>query len=402
MAALTGGMGMFGKFLQGMAQGKMYKQQRADTDVDNKFKQAQMKFEEAKMKRAEATDARKEKLLDLYLQTPEGRKFFGIKDEPEAKPGEQTTTPMGPSFDKQTGGGGIVDQMAKSQTDFMDPTGAMFLGDATGLGFPAVSAQQQRGSEAAQRDVRAGERIDLREKTFERGFQERIPYTEHVPGRGEVTRFRSKYGQPPEGVVSKLPTLKLKTRIDSKTGEKTEVPVDRTGKEVGKRTVIEPLKGQSAEASAKIALAYNGIQYTKQLKSMFVNPDGTINQKMILSANAPMGGIGEGRTAKAVFLDALDARARAATGAAMPESEIKNYTAMYFPSILDLQNPGTIIDKMKRLDSFMTDYLGTLDPTGAIRRNLIKTPEDVRFALEVGLLSEAEATKMLQEKFGFE
>jgi hypothetical protein len=253
-----------------------------------------------------------------------------------------------------------------------------------------------------QREVQDLRRDADRDRAYERGFSERIPYTEHVPGVGEVTKFRPKFGEPPEGVVSKLPTLKLKTRIDSKTGQKIEVPVNRTGQEVGPRTVIEPLKGQSAEASAKISLANNAIQHTKTIKGMFINPDGSINTQMILSANAPMGGIGEGRTAKATFLDALDARARAATGAAMPESEIKTYTAMYFPNIMDLQNPGTIRDKLKRLDSFMKDYLGTLDPTGAVRRNLIKTPDDVWNALESGLLSETEAIKMLQEKFGYE
>jgi hypothetical protein len=166
--------------------------------------------------------------------------------------------------------------------------------------------------------------------------------------------------------------------------------------------VIEPLKASSSDASARIALAHNGVRYTKQLRGKFINPDGTINQEMVLSANAPMGGIGEGRTARVIFDDALDARARAATGAAMPDSEKKTYYGMYFPSILDLQNPGTILDKLERLDSFMTDYLGTLDPHGQIRRNLIKTPDDVALAVDTGVITREEGIQMLIDKFGFD
>lgn len=161
----------------------------------------------------------------------------------------------------------------------------------------------------------------------------------------------------------------METRSDPESGMKYQVPVNTvTGQEMGQRTPVEPLKGESAEASAKIALANQGLKHTEAVSSAFINPDGSVNRQLVMLANAPMGGIGEGRQVRATFLDALDARARAATGAAMPDSEVANYTRMYFPSPLD--DDKTIKDKLKRLKGFLKDYMNALDPSGIQRKRL--------------------------------
>lgn len=106
------------------------------------------------------------------------------------------------------------------------------------------------------------------------------------------------------------------------------------------------------------------------MRSMMIGPDGKIDARLVFSANVLGGGVGQGRLLRAKFDDALDARARAATGAAMPQSEKDNYYQMYFPQVIDLTNPEIIADKFRRLESFMTDYLTVMDPTGRIRRQL--------------------------------
>jgi hypothetical protein len=161
----------------------------------------------------------------------------------------------------------------------------------------------------------------------------------------------------------------VETRTFEKGGKTYEVLREKqTGKEITKPKEIKPVKGESSETASKISLAKNALDYVGQLQSEFILPDGNINRALILQANAPMGGLGEGRKARAMFLDALDARARAATGAAMPDTEVKNYTRMYFPQPLD--NDATIKDKMTRLNSFMSDYLKIMDPTGRITESI--------------------------------
>lgn len=214
------------------------------------------------------------------------------------------------------------------------------------------------------------QKFNQRTQQDERNFQQRL------------REFEAKQGE-----------VEYHTYIDEKTGNKVEEIVNKKTKEpVSEPKVIEPLKGESADASARIALANRGKQHLTNLKSMFINPDGSINKKIIYQASLPFGGVGEGRTAYATFLDALDARARAATGAAMPDTEIKNYTRMYFPSPLD--NAETVKDKLKRLEGFLTDYLETLDPSGLIRKriNKIKTesgPPDMVFNPQTGRLEPA-------------
>jgi hypothetical protein len=169
----------------------------------------------------------------------------------------------------------------------------------------------------------------------------------------------------------KQPDIQPFSYTDEHTGAQYEVLRNaRTGQPVTKPHMLKPLQGQTGEVAGRITMAEDSQEYARRLKAMFVKKDGSINRSLILKTWAPMGGIGEGRKVMATFKDMLDGRQRAASGAAIPPSEVKDYKEMYLPSPLD--NDATILDKFERMNRFVTDYLTILDPTGVYRRAMVQ------------------------------
>jgi hypothetical protein len=176
----TGGMGMFGRFLQGMTQGRMMSHQRQMEIEDRKWKQSQQKHQEAQWKRQEAEQKRIDDAIEAWKQTPAGKRFYGIKDEPAPKPGEKPATPMGPSLLEQASQSGdpistpkepgAADIMAEKQMEqYMSPETAAFLNYATGgkLNFQTavstrerITGREQRHDEALIRHHDAMKRLD--------------------------------------------------------------------------------------------------------------------------------------------------------------------------------------------------------------------------------------------------
>lgn len=200
-------------------------------------------------------------------------------------------------------------------------------------------------------------------------------------------------GMVPGGMVKKQPQWERFTYIDNqgRTVEHFRNAQTKEPHEGVKPHVIAPIKAASPEAAARVALAVTGVKNFYRLQNMLYK-DGQVNKKLILMAHAPMGGVSDGRNLLATFLDALDSRGRAASGAAMPESEVKNYKVMFFPSPLD--NELTIKTKMARFKDFMTAYIEAMDPNGFYRgvidKAISKVEADsqsggVSFPLEVDL-----------------
>jgi len=145
----------------------------------------------------------------------------------------------------------------------------------------------------------------------------------------------------------------------------------RTGKELTNPVPIKEQKPLSTETASKLTLSINAQEIAKQARSMVIDPKtGEINKQILFEAAAPMGGVGEGRKLKSMFMDALDARIRAATGAAVTKEEWPAYFRMYLPSPLDLGSPGIIKNKLDRLDKFISSYITTLDPSGSMRKTI--------------------------------
>lgn len=379
--------GVTGGIAAGIAQGILQKKAR-DRALAEQERQAELakpmqelkkqllQLQIANQKTQQARAATQNKFLDMMLQRMQGGGAtqgapaesggMAIGEPAIATEGPQTTPIRGigtgglPIGQQPVGGsgsasnGGVVDMMAG-----MDPTMMAFAGKAMGtdlLGAGRLAEQRRRNQ--------------LMEEQY-------IPEEYVDPTGAKRRRYRKKYGLPPSLSMQQgelVAPAPVETRTYEKGGKTFEVIREKqTGKEITTPKEIKPIKGESSETASKISLAKNAIDYVGQLNTMFVNQDGSINKSLILSANAPMGGIGQGRTARAIFLDALDARARAATGAQMPESEIKNYDRMYWPGPLDKDE--LVKDKMKRLDSFMRDYLQIMDPTGRITESISEEPD---------------------------
>lgn len=371
------GGGVAGGIASGIAQGILQKkardralaEQERQTELNKPMQELRkqlLQLQIANQKTKQAQQATQNKFLDLMLQKMQIGGGGELQTAPDMATETPQTTPIRgieasglptgqqPTVAPGTAPGGVVDMMAG-----MDPTMMAFAGKALGADLLGAGrlAQQRRRNQLMQEQYIPEEYID--------------------PTGAKRRRYRRKYGLPPSLSMQQgelVAPAPVETRTYEKGGKTFEVIREKqTGKEITSPKEIKPIKGESSETASKISLAKNAIDYVGQLNTMFVNQDGSINKSLILSANAPMGGIGQGRTARAIFLDALDARARAATGAAMPESEIKNYDRMYWPGPLD--NDKLVKDKMKRLDSFMRDYLQIMDPTGRITESISEEPD---------------------------
>lgn len=114
---------------------------------------------------------------------------------------------------------------------------------------------------------------------------------------------------------------------------------------------FKPTRQVSPEQAGRMQSLKGATEIAGKLKAAYIKEDGTVNRGAVLSAfaNAPNT---DGRTISAQFEDALDAVIRARTGAAVTKDELISTIRQFKPSPLD--NDATIIDKMNRLDSFVS------------------------------------------------
>jgi len=253
----------------------------------------------------------------------------------------------------------------------MDPMMASLMKEGTDgqLDFPQMqkAAIDKRKFE---HDISNDDRsYDLRVQEYNRGFGETIPQTTVDPSGAETTFRLPKFGAGGQSFMTKLSPVKpfsfTKDGVEydvlrnEQTGEQVSTPIPKT-----------PPKGEAAESSGKIAMAANAVQFAKDLRGMLFK-GGKLDRGLIAKASAPLGGMGEGRMIKSMFRDAIDARIRAATGAAISKEEIPYYESVYLPSILD--DDATAKNKMDRFDQFLNGYLETIDPNGSIRKRITST-----------------------------
>jgi hypothetical protein len=242
-----------------------------------------------------------------------------------------------------------------------DPLKAAALKEMTGVDFlGAHNAQRQAMAEQRQQ-----QEFDWRRyKDVHGGSPQNLP----VPGQPGATypAMVSTFGNvSPLGGIT--PPKLGNVNVTTPEGQFNQPINEYTGQPAGTPIKTGETKGESADVSARLALANQGLQHVNNFKSI-VAPNGEVDRATIFTMNAPMGGIGKGREALVLFLDALDARSRAATGAAMPKEEIENYKRIYFPHPLDKDE--TVKNKMNRLEGFLNDYVKTLDPSGNMRKRL--------------------------------
>lgn len=367
-----------GGLAAGIAQGILQKKAR-DRALEDKARQLELakpmqdlqkqllQLQIANQKTKQAQQATQNKFLDLVFQrmqsnlggqqsaidTTRGAEqqtpIKGLDTELPATPQVDVAPNIAPNIAPNASSGNVIDMMMG-----LDPTMMAFASKALGTDLLGAGrlAEQRRKNQVTESQYIAEDYID------ETGAKRR--------------RYRKKFGAPPSLSMQRgelIEPPEVESHTYEKEGKTFEVIRNaRTGKPVTSPKEIKPVKGESSETASKISLAINALEYNDKLEKMFINPDGSINRQIILSGNAPFGGIGEGRTARSMFKDAMDARIRAATGAGMPKTEEANYDKMYWPMVLD--SDELVKDKLKRLRSFTTDYLKVMDPSGRITRSL--------------------------------
>ena len=134
----------------------------------------------------------------------------------------------------------------------------------------------------------------------------------------------------------------------------------------------EQQKGETSDKAGRMQLAESGISELTRVKQLLYNKDGTINMTNVFNATE-FPGIGamprtKGREMRQALKRSIDSIIRAATGAALNETELLAYADMYTPSYGD--DDQAIKNKMAALDKFLNGYLYKMDPTGKLRSNL--------------------------------
>lgn len=106
----------------------------------------------------------------------------------------------------------------------------------------------------------------------------------------------------------------------------------------------------SPEQAAKVQLVQQGQRNAAEFAQMLF-PDGKNVDRTLLATMAVRAPGTDGRTAYSLVYDAIEAKLRAESGAAVPESEVQRMSKRLVPSVMD--NDETIRTKMRMLDAFL-------------------------------------------------
>ena len=160
---------------------------------------------------------------------------------------------------------------------------------------------------------------------------------------------------------------------DPDTGVKTEqLRNKRTKQPVGPPREIDVPKPGSTETAGKLSLVIAAKRNIQPLKNALIK-DGTVDRGLLAKVSSPFmfrfGGLGEGRNVLSLWKEAVDARVRAATGAAITSEEWPFYIQQYLPHPLD--SDELVKSKLERLDKWIDDYTNVLDP-GRIQRKRLE------------------------------
>lgn len=132
-------------------------------------------------------------------------------------------------------------------------------------------------------------------------------------------------------------------------GEPDVMPI--TGGPEGRKT---------PEQAGKLALLAGAKEAVPTVRNAIINPEtGAIDRVLIstMQANAPFT---QGRVVRAQILDAMEAKLRAESGAAVPKTEVERAAERFMPSPLD--SDEGVADKLNRLQKFMDTALEIADP----------------------------------------
>lgn len=159
-----------------------------------------------------------------------------------------------------------------------------------------------------------------------------------------------------------------------------------------------PADRLSPEASAKRELLVTGIQDMQDYKKLLFNPNGSVRRRNLVNAAAGVP-FTDGRTARSLIMNAVEAKLRAESGAAVPEQEVQRMADRFVPQLGD--NEGTIKSKTARLEQFLSGTIESVDATSSRKYKVAPAIGDqdkvnalVQKALDAGY-SQDEITKYI-------
>ena len=125
-----------------------------------------------------------------------------------------------------------------------------------------------------------------------------------------------------------------------------------------------PVGRKTPEQAAKVSLLTTAKEILPQVRNALVSEDPETGEKSVdralvatMSTNAPFT---QGRLARTRLLDAVEAKLRAESGAAVPQQEVVRAAQRFIPNPLD--SDESVIDKMDRLETFLDTSLKATDP----------------------------------------
>lgn len=122
-------------------------------------------------------------------------------------------------------------------------------------------------------------------------------------------------------------------------------------------------KSMTVEAGTKAAMMQQAMKDLQSAQPLLFNEDGTVNR--MNAANAWINTPGtDGRLVYSYYFNAINAKLRAESGAAVPEEEVRRGMKVFMPSPLD--NDKTAQEKIQRLHQFMNTALANIDSTGRL------------------------------------
>lgn len=373
-------MGYTGNFLSGAVRGfsaaRQSEQDRAAKKEAQKLQQQAMKLQMEGLKLKQQEQQFKQTFLENALT---GRPF---------KMPDMAGQPSEPKFSPTFGGGdmagampsvgtGTIQEQPQGVADLIvqmqgNPMAAYALKELIGIDFPGMMKDSEarrhnqviegqgdqrikQGQEQfyATREDKKQE-VTWLEQTGEDGTKVKVPYN----------RFGQQVGGPQMFMSEPAP---VETFEYEQNGVKYSVVRNkRTGQPMTNPVPIEAPKPGSTDTAGKLSLSANAQKMLPKIRGLIFTESGDLDKKTLAGASSPFGGIGDkGRQLKSVFMDALDARIRAATGAAVTKDEWPAYFTMYLPSPFDSKVLAE--DKLNRLEQFLSGYVTTLDPSGAQR-----------------------------------
>lgn len=169
---------------------------------------------------------------------------------------------------------------------------------------------------------------------------------------------------------------------------------------------VQPIPGGSKdtmtpEAAGKASMMISAEKKLDTVNSLFMNPDGSMNNKNILTANIPFtDGLPwtDGRQAIAAMEQGIQAITRSETGAAMPDTEVDNTRKRFQPKPWD--NPVTQRMKLQMFNGFVRGTIKLIDPSGRFDSKRFEVELDKRLGRERSpkeILIESQADEAIRQ-----